>query len=310
LLTENLFHALQNLRDSTFVIPKVFWIDQISINQNDDQERGHQVNMMADIYRNSWQVISYLGPSKQSDAEGLELLEHIHQQYHPLYNGPELHEHWTQCTTLWRDPERIPEHWRFNGAAPKSASLSAIDIIKGPWMRRLWMAQETCINRKSEVQMLRGERLLSWSMVAGPIMLSSMNVLPSWSLGREIEIVLLCWMLRSSHRGTMHWDLLELMGGLVHVLECKDPRDQVFALLGLATDAEELGTEADYTRSFTEVITHLAMQSLSRQGLQALKWCQGRTFDGSLSAPSWVPRWETSQNSTVPQQKVCDDLEV
>jgi hypothetical protein len=39
-LTLSLYNALLDLRDSPEIISKVFWIDQISINQEDDEEKG------------------------------------------------------------------------------------------------------------------------------------------------------------------------------------------------------------------------------------------------------------------------------
>jgi hypothetical protein len=45
-----------------------FWIDAICINQNNDEEKSHQVNHMKDIYTNAIAVIVWLGKaSKDSD---------------------------------------------------------------------------------------------------------------------------------------------------------------------------------------------------------------------------------------------------
>jgi hypothetical protein len=37
------------------------WIDQISIDQQDVEEKNHQVSMMADIYEHAETVIAWLG---------------------------------------------------------------------------------------------------------------------------------------------------------------------------------------------------------------------------------------------------------
>lgn len=57
-LTANLYNTLCNLRDSHADITKTFWIDQICINQQDDTERGQQVNMMGKIYSAAERVVS------------------------------------------------------------------------------------------------------------------------------------------------------------------------------------------------------------------------------------------------------------
>ncbi|EUC46971.1 hypothetical protein COCMIDRAFT_45858, partial [Bipolaris oryzae ATCC 44560] len=70
-VTRNLFEALNSIVESeSFVI----WIDAICINQADDEEKGWQVALMGDIYRQTSEVIAWLGPSAHnSDA----VLEHL-----------------------------------------------------------------------------------------------------------------------------------------------------------------------------------------------------------------------------------------
>ncbi|KAK5130373.1 hypothetical protein LTR08_002165 [Meristemomyces frigidus] len=52
--------------------------------------------------------------------------------------------------------------------------------------------------------------------------------------------------------------------------QASDPRDRVFALLGIATDATELGVKPDYNKSCEEVYTELARVLLSHGYFDAL----------------------------------------
>jgi hypothetical protein len=61
-LTKNLFDALGDLHNCPDIESKRFWVDQICINQADEEEKGHQVELMASIYRHASRVITYLGP--------------------------------------------------------------------------------------------------------------------------------------------------------------------------------------------------------------------------------------------------------
>lgn len=74
-----------------------------------------------------------------------------------------------------------------------------------------------------------------------------------------------------------------------------DPRDRVFALLGLPTDlcSHELSFEADYHQSTIEVYRDLARFSiLNLQSLDVLSYvCHADSFLTSDS-PSWCPRWD------------------
>jgi hypothetical protein len=85
-LTTNLYFALKNLRDASAIQSKVFWIDQISIIQSDAVEKGLQVNLMGNIYRNAQQVITYLGPhAGDVDLENraLDILDRICLHFEP-----------------------------------------------------------------------------------------------------------------------------------------------------------------------------------------------------------------------------------
>ncbi|TAQ89705.1 hypothetical protein B7494_g1990 [Chlorociboria aeruginascens] len=56
---ENLWSALVHLRDP--VVQRVLWIDAISINQDDNEERNNQVRLMAYIYSRAETVLVWLG---------------------------------------------------------------------------------------------------------------------------------------------------------------------------------------------------------------------------------------------------------
>ena len=81
--------------------------------------------------------------------------------------------------------------------------------------------------------------------------------------------------------------------------KAKDPRDKVYALLGLVTD--ELGIKAlvDYNKSTETVYTETARYLLGREPhpLRILTYA-GVGLPGSvLSLPSWVPDWRNAPNS-------------
>jgi hypothetical protein len=40
---------------------RLFWIDQICINQEDETEKGHQVQFMGEIFRRAYNVFAWLG---------------------------------------------------------------------------------------------------------------------------------------------------------------------------------------------------------------------------------------------------------
>lgn len=66
-LTISLQSALQDLRDADEINEKVFRIDQLCINQN-GSEKGAQVAMMGEIYRNAKRMKLILLDSPASTA--------------------------------------------------------------------------------------------------------------------------------------------------------------------------------------------------------------------------------------------------
>jgi hypothetical protein len=66
-----------------------------------------------------------------------------------------------------------------------------------------------------------------------------------------------------------------------------DPRDLIYALLGIASDAEELGIEIDYSKSVQEVFTETAAAILRTGRIEVLTYAQQPQMIPNL--PSWVP---------------------
>ncbi|OCK79904.1 HET-domain-containing protein [Lepidopterella palustris CBS 459.81] len=95
-LTLNLYIAIHNLRNAPDLELKTFWIDQICINQNDLQERGHQVALMFRIYSGASQVITYIGPEKSTDKDAIDLTMRIHDIVKPHFRDLLFAVSWNQ----------------------------------------------------------------------------------------------------------------------------------------------------------------------------------------------------------------------
>jgi hypothetical protein len=72
-------------------------------------------------------------------------------------------------------------------------------------------------------------------------------------------------------------------------IRASDPRDHVFALLGIAADAKELGIRVDYSHSVIQVFTYATMALFSQGYLNVLSYFQSSKRIPGL--PSWVPDW-------------------
>ncbi|KAF2671822.1 HET-domain-containing protein [Microthyrium microscopicum] len=70
-VTDNLLEALIVLRHSSS--ERVLWVDSLCIDQNNDAEKHHQVNLMRKIYRYAEEVIIWLGPEISEEKLEAEL---------------------------------------------------------------------------------------------------------------------------------------------------------------------------------------------------------------------------------------------
>ena len=71
-VTLNLHAALLRLRDHD--IPRIIWVDAVCINQEDEQEKEHQIQFMAKIYGKASHVIVWLGERADESDVALEAI--------------------------------------------------------------------------------------------------------------------------------------------------------------------------------------------------------------------------------------------
>lgn len=77
-------------------------------------------------------------------------------------------------------------------------------------------------------------------------------------------------------------------------LQCKDPKDKIYGLLGMAADVAELGIVPDYSKKPDEVFEQVARSLIGTGHLDILKWCRSRR----VQSPTWVPDFSTKIGDT------------
>ncbi|KAF2110665.1 heterokaryon incompatibility protein-domain-containing protein [Lophiotrema nucula] len=286
-LTETLWNALRDLRDAKSIERKVFWVDQLCIDQKKLDEKSRQVMLMREIYSCADQVIVYLGCAlrdQQKEAQGIWLLRQIHDHFAPNHKYLEDGETFSLSKTsglpvqdLPHDLSDVPEDddcWNF-----------LIEVAFGEWTQRLWILQEQLLNR--EVTMLRGPESLSWDSVVTLSFWFKMDLLPQepvsslfrtglvfdkerspWSISYSLWYRWLerrLWQERPTHRSAHPPSVFQiqpssqtrrpLVANLAAYqdLACTDPRDRIYALLGISSDATELNIKPDYSASVENV---------------------------------------------------------
>jgi hypothetical protein len=82
LVTENLYTALLHLRSSSE--DRIMWIDAICIDQDNWEERGHQVQLMGDIYQQAERVVVWLGRGTEATDIAMHCMQQQHENTRPV----------------------------------------------------------------------------------------------------------------------------------------------------------------------------------------------------------------------------------
>ncbi len=295
-VTENLASALEHLADHDEVLP--LWVDAISINQKNDKEKSAQVQQMGNIYRAANLVLGWLGPSAEDSDLAMKALSYIGERNLEMPDGPALEERHRFFEEVLPTNDEDPEI-----AFPTAGVVS---LLSRAWWRRVWVVQEVVLAK--DVYVLCGRMNASFAALllgfAALFELPLLNASLQGALSSRIQNILP--VLRCDPRLVQaallghNQDPQPLGRRLLDVrgMGASDPRDYVFALLGMASDVDQLDIYADYSKPCAEIYTETAAAFIIRQGnLQILSRCRFPKQQWGL--PSWVPDWSLPLGVTI-----------
>lgn len=139
-ITANLSEALRRVRDSAE--SRALWADSICINQENDEEKGHQVGLMGQIYSQARRVLIHIA----GDDEG-----------HAVSLASFLSENSSLIRETIQEIEWGRNHFPFSStesmegvnADPRLSSL--LHLCDQPWFQRGWVVQEAALARQSVI---------------------------------------------------------------------------------------------------------------------------------------------------------------
>ena len=281
-----------------------FWIDAICINQTNLDEKSSQIPMMTQIYGRATRVVVWLGaPESRKDTR-------ITRKMIRALNWPEIIRSTTQLLPTLFGNE-------------KDAFVAVGKLFSHPWFERIWIVQEVAAGKTVHV-MYHGI-CMEWEiLVAAANRLShnpelrarllQHNLLKTTgsntstrehgqnttvNVFEEIHWAHLQFlnMLRVSTQGGK---ILPLAGILVATFPCKatNPRDKIFAVLGISEDAQQLTSSLSYKDELEQVFLRATAFVLSTTSWFHLLSAAGRGYDSwngekrselAEKLPSWVP---------------------
>ncbi|KAG5752176.1 hypothetical protein H9Q70_005185 [Fusarium xylarioides] len=248
-VTSNLAKALSAfLQDGEFEDGFKLWVDAICINQQDLGERARQLRRMRDIYGSAWAVIAWLGEASFRSSSAIQLIRDL-SALSEASCGSQIE------ACLRGDPDYLG-----NGCW-----LAMHDLMKRPYWYRLWIIQEMIMGA-SATWIRCGTVSIDWTSFCAGISFLEENLWlvkdellikerlaatsengPAWSvMGIHLVYQDLSPLSDREENGGQYPSFGRLLD-ISNTAECSDPRDKVYALVGLMSTAVADSLQPDYT---------------------------------------------------------------
>lgn len=265
-VTQNLSLALRSLRNSN--TDRILWIDAICIDQDNDKERGHQVCQMGAIYAKAERVLIWLGPATPETDLAFDNMRRFEKE-----SSKYACRDWKVSDKRWEEIMASVQPPDGNGKTTtiRDQMKGLEDLMARTWFDRVWIIQEVTNARAAKVAC--GTRtVLARTFALFPNLCgftpsqhcqAILDVMPGPT--RENS-----WWKKSHDLNTL---LLRFRGS-----HASDPRDKIYALLGISSDHYMMDFPApDYEKSETEVIQAtvtflLQLRTGSEQNAWAPAW--------------------------------------
>jgi hypothetical protein len=302
-LTENLMHILIGLRQlegsgglghaNCSDCKEWFWADQICINQEDEVERAQQISLMGEIFENASSVTTFISPEEPDDA-AVKLMNkfctfNMENPVSQTYSSTILEQH-------------------FGTLPPENDAVwdSICSLMHREWVMRVWLFQENLLNKTTHLQC--GPKLISWNTLTmfgflvkfhptlplGPIWTRILrgDVFGDSKESLLVHIERLAYL--ADTRAKMRYNECVCLFFLLRetlTLRASNPKDKIYALLGIAKERHGYVVMPDYSRTDVEVYADVARQFLSHLNNLAVLSYVHHSKSRDVSWPSWVPAW-------------------
>ncbi|PMD19340.1 HET-domain-containing protein, partial [Hyaloscypha hepaticicola] len=227
-ITDSLHSALVRFR--RLEQSRHLWADQLCINQADSDERGRQVGFMREIYENAIQTLVWLACTPLDKRTIYELSSAEAAEY----NLPEA------TSRIWK----------------------AFQILfLRPWFARMWVIQEVNVSKSVAIYCHNSE-ISAADFMAGVECANELG--PLWLVG-NMSLDNPFRVLKNQSQDVERPSLISLLLGFSY-FQATDPRDKVYALLGLAPTHERANIIPNYNLTPKQVFHSTTIAILEQSG--------------------------------------------
>lgn len=289
LVTRNVHDALVALRHTT--LPRILWIDQICIDQENLLERSYQVGVMRFIYQNAVGTVIWLGPATPDTQRTITFIQYLTTIHRRMNADNDLYNFVPVTHHLLRQYEL--QHNR-----SKKGIDMLVALLKNPWFERIWVLQEVIVSKRAKI--IQGNSEVLWDEFAVAISTIWRLQLGSSSfviVRGILQNVLHIQSLRKSFSigGRVELKKLAL---LFHGSKSTDPRDKLYALVGISSDADANTKMLSYSCSVSDAFHRWTIHTLYQDNsLEILRAVNKYKSHRSKMDCSWVPDWDIVSDS-------------
>ena len=291
----NLWQALIHLRlpDTT----RILWIDALCINQNDTNERNHQVSQMGRIYQNAYRVVAWLGVDDESSRIAMKFI---------LDFQPRTREQCRLEDLLSRSPTIIENYI--------IAAICSLCFRK--YWTRVWIIQELILAERIDI--LCGSWVCDWHQFGTALDSardnvhnhSILNLDSRFQKDPRFSILIESQPLRiMDWRRSRRLPQLQELAGLCNTFgssKCEDRHDKVFGLRALALRCCRDAVPVDYTISLAEISWKLLFHDASKHNYHRGKWDVTLAQEILLALSVTKQELETPRNENIAEEVGID----
>jgi hypothetical protein len=250
------------------------WIDALCINQSDNDEKSHQVNLMSQIYEKASRVFVWLGCDDESTEDAMKMIVGLASR-HSVTSDADSKD------------ATMP-----NAGASEQQWQALSQFFARSWFRRAWIIQEAALAQECTV--VCGSHTVKWKTL---VEASQMLATTRWSsfLKRynksaviggnspaRLAATRLAW--QAQHPQSFLYALIR-----ARPFTCHNPRDKVFSQLGLGRTTFFPNYDFSVSEVYVRAAVHIIQNADSLLILTCVEGPEFQTPDFNL--PSWVPDW-------------------
>ncbi|OMP83174.1 Heterokaryon incompatibility protein 6, OR allele [Diplodia seriata] len=303
-VTSNLYNLLERVRHNPYscvdgqALSERLWIDALCINQNDTHERNEQVALMGDRYSKAKMVQIFLTTEDIPNYLGV-VISGLAKNLRP--GSPQNADFWHvhEACLLSRSVAFTLTDRETKETIEEDAFLEELgELFGSPWFQRVWVLQEVLKAQRGAVHVrLLHEVLVPWDdlMLSYFWYLQACEVRGQKALRSIPSLWIETWAIQKN-RLVDESGIPTLSGGYMDILErfrrtmtkfhATDPRDKLYAILGLsdlASDPEPAITP-DYNLSISQVYAKFTRACILHYGnLDALSVLHETTTSSNLA---------------------------